>query len=115
MTALLVLLGGGIGAPSRYLLERWVQARHRLRFPFGTLLVNVIGCLILGILAGHHWSSRLQALLGTGFCGGLTTFSTFSVETVELLQGRFTLRGLGYLVLSCGLGIGAAAAGYALG
>ncbi len=115
MTVLLVLLGGGIGAPSRYLLDRWVQSRHRQRFPFGTLLVNVIGCFVLGILTGHHPSTDVQALLGTGFCGGLTTFSTFSVETVELLQGRFTLRALGYLVLSCGLGIGAAVLGHALG
>jgi CrcB protein len=114
MTLLLVLLGGGIGAPTRYLLDRRVQSRHRLRFPFGTLLVNVIGCFVLGILTGHHPSSGIQALLGTGFCGGLTTFSTFSVETVELLQGRFTLRALGYLVLSCGLGIGVAALGYRL-
>lgn len=118
MTVLLVLLGGGIGAPARYLTDRWVQSRHRLRFPLGTLLVNLAGCLILGGIAGgladRHWSANLQALLGTGFCGGLTTFSTFSVETVELLQGRFTVRAVLYLALSCGLGLAAAALGYAL-
>ncbi|MDQ2837424.1 MAG: fluoride efflux transporter CrcB [Actinomycetota bacterium] len=118
MNVLWVFLGGGLGAPARYLLDRWVQARHRWRFPSGTLLVNLIGCLLLGIIAGglahRHWSPQVQALLGTGFCGGLTTFSTFSVEAVELLQGRFTLRAVGYLALSCGLGVGLAAVGYAL-
>jgi CrcB protein len=118
MTLLLVLLGGGLGAPSRYLLDRWVQSRHRFQFPWGTLLVNLIGCLLLGViadgLAHRGWSDNVYALLGTGFCGGLTTFSTFSVEAVELLQGRFTRSALGYLVLSCGLGFAAIAAGYAL-
>jgi CrcB protein len=118
MTLLLVLLGGGLGAPSRYLLDRWVQSRHRGQFPWGTLLVNLIGCLLLGIVTGglarHGWSDRTFALLGTGFCGGLTTFSTFSAEVVELLRGRFSRSALGYLVLSCGLGYAAVAAGYAL-
>ena len=118
MTVLLVLIGGGIGAPARYLTDRWVQSRHRLRFPFGTLLVNVIGCLVLGVIAGgvahRHWPADVQALLGTGFCGGLTTFSTFSVESIELLQGRFTLRSLLYVSLSCGLGLAGATLGYRL-
>ena len=118
MTVLLVLLGGGLGAPARYLLDRWVQSRHRAQFPWGTLLVNLIGCLLLGIVAGglahRHWSGRVGALLDIGFCGGLTTFSTFSVELIELLQGRLTRSALSYLVLSCGLGFAAVAAGYAL-
>lgn len=119
MTVLLVFIGGGLGAQSRYLTDRWVQSRHRWRFPLGTLLVNLIGCLILGIIAGgivhRSWPAEVQAGLGTGFCGGLTTFSTFSVETVELLQGRFTLHALGYLMFSCGLGLALAAVGYRLG
>jgi CrcB protein len=118
MTLLLVFLGGGIGAPARYLLDRWVQSRHRTRFPWGTLLVNLIGCLLLGIVAGglahQHWSGKVEALVGTGFCGGLTTFSAFSVEAVALLQGRFTLQSLVYLLTSCTLGVGAVALGYAL-
>lgn len=61
MMALLVLLGGAVGACGRYLLDRQIQSRHRWRFPFGTLVVNLIGCLILGIVAGglvHHGWSR---------------------------------------------------------
>jgi CrcB protein len=87
-------------------------------FPLGTLLVNVLGCFLLGIVAAgvasHGWPANLQLLLGTGFCGGLTTFSTFSVEAIELLQRRLTLAGIGYLAGSLLLGIGAAASGYAL-
>jgi CrcB protein len=118
VSLLLVFLGGAAGAPARYLLDRWVQARHRLRFPLGTLAVNVSGCLLLGVIAGgvarHGWPADVQVGLGTGFCGGLTTFSTFSVETVELLQGRLPLRAAAYLAASCVLGIGAAAVGYRL-
>lgn len=137
MTALLVFLGGAVGAPSRYLLDRWVQARavpafarHRisslrgrraptladLGFPIGTLVVNLLGCLALGALAGaiahRHWSAELQALLGTGFCGGLTTFSTFSVEAVELWQGKRSGRAAGYVLASSVIGVGLAAVGY---
>lgn len=116
MTLLLVFVGGAIGAPARYLIDRWIQSRHDLRFPFGTLLINAVGSLILGIIAGgvarHGWSAHTQALVGTGFCGGLTTFSTFSVETVELMQGRLAVRATGYLALSCVVGVGLAALGY---
>ncbi len=118
MTVLLVLLGGAIGAPARYLTDRFIS-RHGHRFPLGTLTVNVLGCLLLGVIAarvaGGSWSPNVQAVAGTGFCGGLTTFSTFSVETIELLQGRRSAAATGYLMLSCVLGIGAAMLGYAMG
>jgi CrcB protein len=117
VTFLLIFVGGAIGAPSRYLLDRFIQNRHRHPFPIGTLAVNVMGCILLGIVtagvAKADWSAELRLLIGTGFCGCLTTFSTFSAETVELLQGRRPLSAIGYLVLSCGLGIGGAALGYA--
>lgn len=117
-TVLLVLLGGSVGAPLRYVTDRWMQARHRLRFPLGTLTVNLVGCLVLGVVAGGvvkaGWSADVQALLGTGLCGGLTTFSTFSVETVELLEGRLAIRAAAYVVASAGLGWALAALGWAL-
>jgi len=87
---LLVLLGGMIGAPARYLADRAVQARYDSVFPWGTFAVNMIGSLILGFLLGAQRHLGLPSsavlLLGTGFCGGLTTFSTFSYETLRLLE-----------------------------
>lgn len=90
MTVLFVLLGGALGAPLRYLLDLHIQARHDSVLPWGTLAVNVLGSLVLGVVAGfvavnpgHQW---VAALVGTGLCGALTTFSTFSYETVRLLQ-----------------------------
>ncbi|MCU1688266.1 MAG: crcB, partial [Jatrophihabitantaceae bacterium] len=93
MTVLLVFAGGAVGAPSRYLLDRAIQSRHGWRFPIGTLAVNVLGCLLLGAIAESAGAPAwVVALLGTGFCGGFTTFSTFAVESVELAaQGH--LRG----------------------
>jgi len=116
MSFVLVFLGGAVGAPTRYLLDRWIQQRHPLRFPLGTLVVNAIGCLALGLIAGavarHGWSGSAQALLGTGACGGLTTFSTFSVEAVELSQGRLPFRAALYLAASVVIGLALAALGY---
>jgi CrcB protein len=117
MTVLLVLLGGGVGAPSRYLIDRYVQRRHDSAFPWGTLTVNLIGCLILGLLTGaaHALPPHVLTLLGTGFCGALTTFSTFGFETVRLLEDG-SLREAGLNVLAgLALGIVAAALGYAAG
>jgi CrcB protein len=118
VTVLLVLLGGAIGAPTRYLTDRWVRSRGGGQFPRGTVAVNVVGCLILGLVSGavahRGWSAQVQALVGTGFCGGLTTFSTFSVETVELWQGRRPKGALVNVLLSCAAGIAAAAVGYAV-
>ncbi len=118
MTVLLVLVGGALGAPCRYLLDRWVQSWHRVRFPFGTLAVNLLGCLALGVIAGgvahHGWPSRAQVLAATGFCGGFTTFSTFAVEAVELARDRLPPRAISYVSFSCAAGIGLAALGFRL-
>jgi CrcB protein len=90
VTVLLVLLGGMIGAPARYLADRALQARHDSVFPWGTFAVNMAGSLLLGFLLGAQRHLGLPTsvvlLLGTGFCGGLTTFSTFGYETLRLLE-----------------------------
>jgi CrcB protein len=96
---LAVLAGGMLGAPARYLADRAVQARHDSVFPWGTFAVNMAGSAVLGFLLGLQRHAGLPpavfALLGTGLCGGLTTFSTFGYETVRLLQdGSFTEAGL---------------------
>jgi fluoride exporter len=87
---LAVLAGGMLGAPARYLADRAVQARHDSVFPWGTFAVNIAGSALLGFLLGaqRHLDlpSAAFALLGTGFCGGLTTFSTFGYETLRLLE-----------------------------
>ena len=90
MTILLIALGAAVGAPARYLTDRAIQSRHATDFPWGTFTVNVFGSFILGVLAAstHRLDPALAAGLGTGFCGALTTYSTFSYETLRLLEGR---------------------------
>jgi fluoride exporter len=88
--ALLTILGAALGAPSRWLLDRYVQARHDSVFPWGTFAINVSGSLLLGGLlaaaAAGSATPETLALAGAGFCGGFTTFSTFGYETVRLAQ-----------------------------
>ncbi|WP_144765585.1 fluoride efflux transporter CrcB [Curtobacterium sp. 9128] len=115
---LLVAVGGGVGAALRFLLDGLVKARVR-RFPLGTLVINVSGSLVLGVLTGLGQAGTLPlpavAVLGTGMMGGYTTFSTASVETVQLLRsgttGLAVLNALGMLVVS----VGAAALGLWIG
>ena len=90
MIVLAVLAGGMLGAPARYLADRMIQGRHDSVFPWGTFAVNICGSAVLGLLLGAQSHLGLPAaafaLLGTGFCGGLTTFSTFGYETLRLLE-----------------------------
>lgn len=90
MTVALVLLGGALGAPLRYLTDLLVQARHDTVFPWGTFSVNVVGSLVLGVTAASvsvgGAPTWVAALVGTGFCGALTTFSTFGYETYRLVE-----------------------------
>jgi CrcB protein len=111
----LVIVGGMVGAPLRYLTDRAVQSRHDTVFPWGTFTVNVVGCLILGTLTGAAVagaaSSHLQLLLGTGLCGALTTYSTFSFETLRLTEDGARLYAAANVVASVAAGLGAAFVG----
>jgi CrcB protein len=106
--ALAVIAGGMVGAPARYLADRMIQARHDSVFPWGTFAVNIAGSAVLGFLLGAQLHLGLPqaafALLGTGLCGGLTTFSTFGYETLRLLAdgalGEAALNVLGSLVVA---------------
>ena len=90
MTLVLVMLGGFVGAPLRYVTDLVVQARHDSVFPWGTFTVNVVGSAVLGFLIAAAASAPLPSwvlpVAGTGFCGALTTFSTFGFETVRLVE-----------------------------
>ncbi len=116
MTLVLVFVGAMVGAPLRYLTDRAVQIRHDSVFPWGTMSVNVIGCLVLGFLAGAGSSlpSGVAALVGTGFCGALTTYSTFSYETLRLIEQKSYLYAVMNVLISLIAGLGAVFLGYAL-
>lgn len=115
MTLALVFLGGMIGAPLRYLADRAVQVHHDSLFPWGTFGVNVAGCLILGALtgAGTALPGPILALVGTGFCGALTTYSTFSYETLRLVEQKAYLYATLNVIASVLTGLAATVLGHA--
>jgi CrcB protein len=117
MTVAWVALGAAFGAPLRYLVDRLVQSRHDTVFPWGTLTVNFAGCLLLGFLvaASGRLSPALEVAAGTGFCGALTTYSTFSYEVLRLAEGGARFYAAAYVVASLLGGLGAAGLGGLLG
>lgn len=117
VTVLMIALGAAVGAPTRYLTDRTMQSRHETVFPWGTLTVNIVASLILGIVtgAGTHLDPAVAALAGTGFCGALSTYSTFSYETLRLAQDGARFYAAANVAVSLVAGIGAAAFGWSLG
>jgi fluoride exporter len=118
MIALWVSLAGGAGAAARYVLDSQLRTRWPIPFPVGTMLINVTGSLIFGVLTGlviaHGASTDLRTIAGTGFCGGYTTFSAASVESVRLAEQQRWVSCLTYTAGSLVLAVLAAAAGLAL-
>ena len=112
MILVLVFLGAFLGAPARYLTDRYIGTRHDSPFPWGTFTVNLAGCLILGALTGAAAASPVMALLGTGFCGALTTYSTFSYETLRLIEQKAYFYATANVIVSVIAGLGAALLGY---
>jgi CrcB protein len=113
VTALWVALGAFVGAPLRLLAERLAVARRGRGSVLGTLAVNVVGSAVLGVLLGlREVSPAVVALVGTGFCGSLTTFSTYANDVVRLVEERAMARAAAYLTGSLVLGLGAAALGW---
>ncbi|WP_328316009.1 fluoride efflux transporter CrcB [Streptomyces sp. NBC_00388] len=115
MNWLLLMAGAAVGAPLRYLADRRIQASHDTVFPWGTFAVNVVACLILGLVTGAVAAgaapSPVQVLVGTGFCGALSTYSTFSYETLRLAQDGARFFAAVNVTASVVAGLGAAFAG----
>jgi CrcB protein len=113
-----LVLGGAIGAPARYLLDGFVQDHTEGAFPWGTLVINVSGSLLLGLITGaalyHAFPDTPKIWLGTGFCGSYTTFSTFTFETVRLLEEGAVADAVRNASFSLLVGAAAAAAGLAI-
>ena len=106
-----VLIIGGLGAVARFMLDRAVSRRTRGSFPFGTLVVNISGAVLLGFLTGLVVSHQVAMLAGTAFLGAYTTFSTWMLETQRLTEERRIWPAAANLVVSVVLGLAAAAAG----
>jgi CrcB protein len=119
VTVLYVALGAAVGAPLRYLADVAVQRRHDSVFPWGTLSVNVVGSFLFGVIAAlardGDLGAGVVAGLGVGFCGALTTYSTFGYETLRLIDGGARFYALANVCISIAAGLGAASIGWTLG
>lgn len=119
MTALYIALGAAAGAPLRYLADLIVQRHHDSVFPWGTLAVNVVGSFAFGLIIALAWGGGLSAGvvagLGVGFCGALTTYSTFGYETLRLIDGGARFYALANVGVSVAAGLGAVSVGWTLG
>ena len=109
LRAILIALGAGIGAPLRYLIDQKVKSIHKSLIPFETLAINTVGSFILGLMINNH--GNWQLIIGTGFAGAFTTWSTFAIETHHLLMHKHQGKAMSYLALTLLLGVGAAALG----
>lgn len=118
MTVLLVMAAAAVGAPLRYIVDQAVQYRREGAFPLGTFLINITGSLLLGLLTGlarhHGLSATALTVLGTGLLGAYTTFSTFSYETVRLLEDGALFEATLNVAASLAIGLAAAGVGFGL-
>lgn len=112
LNLLVVAVGGAIGACTRYLVSGWAAGRFGAEFPMGTLIVNVVGCFIIGVfltltterlIVSPYW----RLVVAVGFLGGLTTFSSFGYETLRLMEDADVLPALLNVALNLGVGLGA--------
>jgi CrcB protein len=119
VTVLYIALGAAAGAPMRYLADVIVQRSHASVFPWGTLAVNVVGSFIFGIITAlardGDLSAGVGAALGVGFCGALTTYSTFGYETLRLFDSGARFYAMANVGISVVAGLGAVSVGWTLG
>ncbi|GAB2828374.1 fluoride efflux transporter CrcB [Actinocorallia aurea] len=114
MTLLLVVLGAAVGAPLRYLVDLRMKRWAGEDFPWGTLTVNISGSALLGFLVAWPAGGAAMALLGTGLCGALTTYSTFGYDTLRLAEDGPRSHAVLYAAGSLAAGLGAAYCGMLL-
>ncbi len=115
-----LILGGAAGTVSRYALSAVVHENVGHGFPYGTLVVNALGCFVIGALSTLNEGNfllddNMKMLLAVGFCGAFTTFSTFILETSHLAKGGESLRAIFYIAISILAGVVAFIAGHRLG
>ncbi|GAA4810633.1 hypothetical protein GCM10023200_55510 [Actinomycetospora chlora] len=113
-TFLLVVLGAAVGAPARYVTDRWVQSVHGTGFPWGTFVVNVVASFVLGLVVGGPAPHAVAALVGIGFCGSLSTWSTLAYDVVRLTEDGTRSFAVLDVLASVLAGLGAAGLGFAL-
>jgi CrcB protein len=115
-TVIAIGAGGALGSVLRYLLGRLVQGGVHTAFPVGTLTVNVLGCVLVGVLSRYFLNNEVHAVLKSalivGFCGGFTTFSAFSLEAVGLLSGGAAGKAFLYVTTSIVLCLAGTAIGF---
>ncbi|SBS27413.1 Putative fluoride ion transporter CrcB [Marinomonas spartinae] len=116
MFYIMIAMGGALGALSRYGMTRWINTYWHHHFPFATMLINILGCFLMGVafvIIGEKMQSLepYRPLVMVGFLGAFTTFSTFSLEIIALINMEAWLSAVSYLLLSCLLGIAAVAGG----
>ncbi|MEC7754665.1 MAG: fluoride efflux transporter CrcB [Bacteroidota bacterium] len=117
---LLVALGGGVGSALRYFIQEGLHKQLEGFAPYGTFVVNIVGCFLIGLFMGwaqseKYLSEDTNLLLISGFCGGFTTFSTFAMQSNELMLGEKPLQAILYVGLSVVVGMTLAYLGYKLG
>lgn len=119
MTPLFIALAGSLGAMSRFVLDGHIRARYNHTFPWATFIINTTGSFLLGLVSGvllrHNGLASIGAMVGVGFCGGYTTFSTASFETIRLLERRDYMRALGNAIGGLVITVVVAALGVIIG
>lgn len=111
-------VGSFLGGTLRYMLSQWVQLKTNTVFPYGTLSVNIVGCLVIGVVIGlaekFQLSNEWKLFLTTGILGGFTTFSAFSIDTITLFKSGQMMMAFAYILASVALGLIATYAAYTL-